>query len=476
MSQHVEKRTHRSHDAGFGGDDVSAAARRLRLEFGGAVHLPGEIGYDTQRQPLHPTIDPRPAMVAEASGTADVRATVVAAREHDLPLAVQATGHGTHVPSDGGILLKTSAMTTVLVDADRRIARVAPGARWGEVIAAAAPFGLAPLAGSAPDVGVTGYTLGGGVGWLARKYGFAADSVLRAEVITADGRLVTASADSHPELFWALRGGGGNFGVVTALEFRLYPVTQVYAGVAYFAIESGAETLVRYREWAAGAPDDISTALLLTRMPDAPQIPESMRGRRVLAIKVMHAGQADEARRLLRPLWASAGPALLDGLRPMSFGQAAMGGTAARHLDLVHELSDPVIDILVKASEQAGTVEIRHWGGAMAHPRPGAGPVGHRTVPFSLIVDAALPGLAAALRPHATGGSFLNFLTDPTKTETAYTADDHRRLREVKRAYDPDNVFRLNHNVPPARPGAAAGTGGRRGVARQRRVEPPGLR
>jgi FAD binding domain/Berberine and berberine like len=434
-----------------------AAVRRLRDRSAGPVHLPGEAGYDQQRQPLFPTIDPWPALVAEAAGAEDVRAAVIAARDCDLPLAVQATGHGTHVPCDGGLLLKTSRMATVLVDPDRRIARVGPGARWGAVLAAAAPFGLAPLAGSSPDVGVTGYTLGGGLGWLARKHGFAADSVLRAEVVTADGRLLVASADAHPDLFWALRGGGGNFGVVTSLEFKLHPLAQVYAGTAYFAAERAADTLASYRMWIAGAPDELSTAVLLTQAPDAPEIPEPLRGRRVLAIKAMYAGQADPARRLLRGLWAAAGPPLLDTMRPARFADTAMGGTAPRHLELLDELPDPVIDALVTAWERADapgllapTVEVRHWGGAMAHPGPDAGPVGHRGAPLSVIVDAEVPELAAALRPYAADGSFLNFLDDPARTETAYTAEDYRRLREVKRRYDPDNAFRINHNIPPA--------------------------
>ncbi|HEY8112210.1 MAG TPA: FAD-binding oxidoreductase, partial [Actinomycetes bacterium] len=224
-----------------------AVARRLGGVIGGAVYLPGDHGYDERRRPLSPAIDPRPAMVVEAAGPADVRAAVVAARENCLPFAVQATGHGTYVPSDGGILLKTAGMASVLVDPDRAIARVGPGARWSQVIAAAAPFGLVPLSGSAPSVGVTGFTLGGGVGWLSRKFGFAADSVVRAEVVTADGRLVTATADRHPDLLWALRGGGANFGVVTALEFRLYPVAHVYGGISYFAADRGAETIQRYR-------------------------------------------------------------------------------------------------------------------------------------------------------------------------------------------------------------------------------------
>ena len=417
------------------------AARRLRRTLAGRLHAPGDPGYDAARRPLHDTIDPRPAMVVEACGAPDVRAAVVAAREHDLPLAVQATGHGTHVAADGAILLRTSDMATVLVDPDRRIARVGPGAVWGGVLAAAAPFGLAPLSGSSPTVGVTGYTLGGGVGWLARRHGFAADSLLRAEVVTADGSIVTASADEHADLFWALRGGGGNFGVVTALEFRLHPVARVYAGTSYFAIERAAETLARYREWIADVPDELSTAVLLTRLPG---------GERVLAIRALHVGEADEARRLLAPLFAAAGPLLVDGMRTTGFADAAMGGTAPRHVELLDGLPDTVIQTLVTAGSRVQTVEVRHWGGAMARPGADAGPVGHRGVPLSVILDARVAEVAEALAPHATGGSFLNFLADPSRIETAYTGADYAALRAVKATYDPDNLLRVGHNIAPA--------------------------
>jgi FAD/FMN-containing dehydrogenase len=419
---------------------LTPAARRLRRTLDGELHVPGDPGYDVARRPLHDTIDPRPAMVVEARGAADVRAAVVAAREHDLPLAVQATGHGTHVPADGAILVRTSAMAAVLVDAERGVARVGPGAVWGDVLAAAAPFGLAPLSGSSPTVGVTGYTLGGGLGWLARRHGFAADSLLRAEVVTADGSIVTATAHDHADLFWALRGGGGSFGVVTAMELRLHPVAEVYAGTACFAIDRAPETLMRYREWIADAPDALSTAVLVTQLPD---------GERVLAIRAMHVGEPDEARRLLGPLFAAAGAPLVDGMRPTRFADASMGGTAPRHVELVHDLPDAVIEAIV-AAQAAATVEVRHWGGAMARPAAGAGPVGPRDVPLSVIADAHVPGLAAALAPHATGGSFLNFLADPGRTATAFAPADYEALREVKAAYDPDDVFRIGHAIAPA--------------------------
>lgn len=419
---------------------LTPVARRLRRALAGELHVPGEPGCELARRPLHDTIDPRPAMVVDARGAADVRAAVVAAREHDLPLAVQATGHGTHAPADGAILVRTSDMAAVLVDPDRRVARVGPGAVWGDVLTAAAPFGLAPLSGSSPSVGVTGYTLGGGLGWLARRHGFAADSLLRAEVVTADGSIVTATADDHADLFWALRGGGGSFGVVTAMELRLHPVAQVYAGTACFALDRAPDTLMRYREWIADAPDALSTAVLLTHLPD---------GERVLAIRAMHVGEADEARRLLAPLFAAAGPPLVDGMRPMRFADAQMGGTAPKQLELLEELRDAVIDALV-ADDAAPTIEVRHWGGAMARPAADAGPVGGREATLSVILDAPAPGVAAAITPHATGGSFLNFLADPRCTATAYTPADYEALREVKAAYDPDDLFRIGHAIPPA--------------------------
>ncbi|MFI0350881.1 FAD-binding oxidoreductase [Actinomadura sp. 9N407] len=429
---------------------TSSAARALRaLRFSGPVHRPGETGYEEQRQAPFAPIDPRPALIAEATGAADVRAAISAAREYGLPAAVQATGHGTRVPCDGGLLLKTSRMAAVLVDPDRRIARVGPGARWRAVLDAAAPFGLAPLSGSHAGVGVTGYTLGGGWGWLGRRYGLAADSVLRAQVVTADGRLITASPDSHPDLLWALRGGGGNFGVVTSLEFRLHPVESVLAGTAYFPIEGAADTLARYRDWTADAPGELSTAVLLTRAPDDPDVPGHVRGRRVLAIKAMYAGEAGQGARLLDPLWRAAGPMLHNGMRPMRYAEAEMGGTQPRRLELFERLPDPVIETLVTVSARAN-VEIRHWGGTIADPGPGAGGAGHRDAHLSVIVDDDPPGLAAALRPHATGGSLLNFLHDPEATETAYTRENHRRLREIKGRYDPDNAFRLGHTIPPA--------------------------
>ena len=415
------------------------ALRDLRRSLRGQVHLPGSDSYDDQRATWAGKIDPRPEIVAEALTPADVRAAVLTARLHDLPFAVQATGHGTLVPSDGGLLLKTSRMAEVLVDPERRTARVGPGARWGDVIAATAPLGLAPISGSSLSVGVTGYTLGGGFGWLSRKYGFAADSLLRVDIVTADGRSVTASRDRNADLFWAVRGGGANFGVVTALEFQLYPVAQVYAGTAVFPVTRATEVLARYRDWAARSqPDELNVSVVVTAD--------------TLAIRGLYAGGADDARRALAPLWNAAGTPVADDWRVMGFAETgSIGGTAPRQFDLFEQLPDDVIAAVVDAARgDANAVEVRHWGGAIAQPGPDAGPAGHRDLPFSITVDGP-PEAADGLAPYATGDSFLNFLGDPSRTHTAYTAANWERLRELKRAYDPDNVFGLSHNIAPAR-------------------------
>jgi FAD/FMN-containing dehydrogenase len=447
------------------GDETQA----LRDAFEGPVHGQGDDGYDAARRPWQLKVDPRPALVVEAAGPADVQAAIRTARDGDLPFAVQSTGHGAVPRADGGLLLKTTALDGVAVDPERRVARVAAGATWSAVIAAAAPHGLAPLSGSSPTVGVVGYTLGGGTGWLSRKYGYAADSVLRADVVTADGELVTATADEHPDLFWALRGGGGNFGVVTELEFRLCPVDRVYAGMAMFDADRAADALSVYREWAADEPDESNTALVAMTVPPVPVFPEELRGRRVLMLRALYIGAPDEAERTLAPLRQAAGEPLLDAFREMPYPETATLGpppvpmATAMRIELFDDLSDDVIGLGLGANGLVAGVEFRHWGGAPARPDAAAGPAGHRDAPFSVVVGAMAedgsqgPALQAAvdkvgdrLARHSTGGTFLNFIGDPARTPSAYTAEDHRRLAAVKREYDPGNFFSSNLNIPPA--------------------------
>ncbi len=443
----------------------------LRRRFGGALFRPGDAGYDEHRLGWHRTFESRPAIVAAAASAADVRAAVLAVRENDLEFAVQATGHGTVVPADGALLLKTTALNDIQIDPVRRIARVGPGAVWADVNRAAARYGLAGLAGRCGTVGVTGYTLGGGQSWLSRTFGFAADSVVSADLVTADGVALTTTARQHPDLFWALRGGGGNFGVVTSLEFRLYPVSRVYCGMSVYPAERAFDTLAAYRQWALDEPEAMNTAVLLIRLPPSPLFPEPLRGKRVLAIRAFHHGE--NGRQVLAPLLEAAGPPLLDafGVREFPDASDATNGPDAppmanrQEIEMFRALPDDALHAIVEAGaadSPLAFVEVRHWGGAMADPGPDAGPAGHRDVPFSVLAvapylsadrtaaDATLDRLVDRLRPYATGGSFLNLLTDHTKTRTAFTAENYARLTAIKRAWDPANVFHLGHTIPPA--------------------------
>ena len=362
-------------------------------------------------------------MIVQAATPADVRGAVLTARARGLRVAVRATGHGTLAePSPDALVIDTSRMRSVLIDRIRRTARVGPGATWGDVIEAAAPFGLAPVSGTNASVGVTGFTLGGGHGFLSRKHGLAADNLIRADVVTADGETLTAREDRRSGLFWALRGAGRNFGVATSLEFRLHPGDKVFGGIAHFDRGLAPHLLARFREYAM--PEALNVSVVVT--PDA------------VALRGVYAGGADDAWRALAPLFL--GEPIQDTFRAMPFTEThTIGGTAPRRFEL---LRDVPVDAIVATP---GTVEVKRWGGAIAR---GSTPAGHRQVPFSVTVDGQD---IEPLAPHVTGGSFLNFLKDPSRTADAYTPANHERLRELKRAYDPGNVFGIGHNIAPAR-------------------------
>lgn len=422
----------------------------LRRRIAGPVHLAGDPAYDIQRATYAGHLDARPAVIVEAETSIDIQDAVRAAREHEVPLAVQSTGHGTLVPSDGGLLLKTGRMHQVIVDPSRQVARVGPGARWSDVIAAAAPYDLAPLSGDSPQVGVVGYTLGGGLSWLSRAYGFAADSLVRVGLVTADGRLLNVSRRSHPDLFWAIRGGSGNFGVVTGLDIRLFPVDQVHAGTSYVSIDRAADVLQHVAAHGQAAPDALTqTVVIMNQAPVSIPVDGP-----VVAVRSVYAGDASGAERALRPLRGVAGPLIADDVRRMTYAEVAtIGGTPPLGFELYDALSDDLIqtaiDAVTRTDEPATALDFRTWGGVMAHPqvdRPG--PTGHRTVPYSITMHAP-PDVVRALAAHAGGGSFLNFLGDTRRTREAFTAENWQGLRHVKSDYDPDNVFRLNHNVAP---------------------------
>ncbi|MCX3061828.1 FAD-binding oxidoreductase [Streptomyces beihaiensis] len=446
------------------------------LQAAGPVLRPGDPGYDEERLGYNVALDDRPAVVVGASGTEDVRAAVRYAAAVGLGVAVQATGHGVSRATDGELLISTRRMRSVRIDPERAVATVAAGTRWQEVVAAAAPYGLAPLNGSNPGVGAVGYTVGGGIGLLGRRYGYAADHVRRLDVVTADGRLRTATAEQEPDLFWAVRGGKGNFGIVVTMEVDLFPVAELYGGGLYFGAGESAAALHAYAEWTASVPEEMSSSVQLIRYPDLPALPPELRGRHVTHIRVAWSGDPAEGERWVRPLRA-AGPALRDTVRAMPYARVGSihheppGPVSVYDRNAaLRELTPAAVDTLLGlAGPDAGQpyfAEVRHHGGAYARPPRVANAVAGRDAAFLLfstsvlepgglpVVRAAHDGLYGAMRPWSTGGAFVNFFgiddTGAERVRAAYTAVDHARLTRVKAAYDPENLFRLTYPVEPA--------------------------
>ncbi|AXB49163.1 FAD-binding protein [Amycolatopsis albispora] len=411
-------------------------------------------------------------MTFAVSNSEDVRDAV---RSATGPVAVQATGHGLTRPLDGtGVLIDTSGMRAVEVNADGRTAWVEAGARWWDVIDAAAPHGLAPLSGSLPGVGAVSYTLGGGVGVLARRYGFAADHVRRIDLVTAGGRLRQVTPDGEPGLFWALRGGGGNFGVVTGMEIGLVPVTRLYGGTLTFDLARTPELLEAWYRWTADVPDELTSAVSALAFPDEPWAPEPVRGRHVGKVQIAFLGSQKDGDDLLEPLRAL-GP-LADEVREIPFAQSEVvfGEPDQPHAYrgdnlLLRDLDPAKLSALVKETGSGApamcVVGLRHLGGALSRSPEIPNAVGHRDAGYLLGVlsptsTEELPAVRAMhdqlLEPwsaHAMGRS-LNFLfdigeVDDAKIRSAFAPADYRRLCEIKAEVDPKGLFRAGFPIPP---------------------------
>jgi FAD/FMN-containing dehydrogenase len=437
------------------------------------VLTPGDAGYDDERAGFQTGARHRPAVIVGATGAADVRAAVAFAADRELPVAVQSAGHGVAVrDSGGGMLITTGRMTGVRVDAGTRTAWIEAGTRWDRVIEAAAQHGLAPLSGSFPGVGAVAYTLGGGLGLLSRRYGYAADHVRSIDVVTADGQVRHVTAEAEPDLFWALRGGRDNFGVVTGLEVALVPVTRLYGGGLFFDGSRAVDVLDGYRQWTETVPDEMSTSVGLIPFPDVPAVPEPLRGRHVLHVRIAYTGPAADGERLVEPLRAI-GPRLIDKLDDMPYTAGgsiynepaqphAYSGTNAFLAGFDATAAGTVWDLAGPAAPVPCVVELRHLGGALAAPPEVPNAVGHRDARYLLRVLSPLDPdptatherLLAALKPWSTGGRCLNFLygkKTPDQVRDAYEPADHRRLTRLKAAYDPADLFRLGDHIPPAR-------------------------
>ncbi len=463
-------------------------ARALRVRLQGDLVLPGDDSWDEARLAWNLAVDQQPAAVALPETVDDVVAVVDFAREHGLRVAPQGTGHNAGPLGwlDDTILLKTSRMRRVEIDAASRRARVDAGVLWMEVTEAAAEHGLAALAGSSPDVGVVGYSLGGGVSWLSRKLGLAANSVTAIELVTADGRHVRTDAEHEPELFWALRGGGGNFGVVTSIDFTLYPIAEVYAGWLMWPIERAPEVLTAWQRWTETVPDELTSVGRILNIPPLPTVPEPLRGRSVVVVEAIYIGDEADGAELIAPL-RELGPEL-DTL-------ATIPASALQTLHMDPEepvpgkgdgmmLDSLTPEAIVKITEIATpdspllSVEVRHVGGELGRAAPGNGVLGRLDAEYMLsaVGIPMTPEMAAGIERDVarlqrglarwdSGRMYLNLAEHPRSGRSLFGEDGYARLRRVKTEVDPDNLFHANHQVEPAERG-----GRRRTVVPQRRA------
>jgi hypothetical protein len=455
---------------------LSQDASRLSGVLTGEVVLPGQPGFDDARQAFNLAADQEPAAVVFAGSARDVAAAITFAADHGLRIAAQGTGHNAMPlgPLTDTILLKTHRMNRVDIDPLAQTARVEAGTVWSDVVQAAAKHGLAPLPGSSGNVGVAGYTLGGGVSFLGRKYGLSASNVRAIEVVTADGQPRRADREHEPDLFWALRGGGGSFGIVTALELRLFPVTQLYAGILWYPIERGPDVLHAWRDLTRGTvPDELTTLGRFLRLPPIPELPAEIRGKSFALVEAFHLGDQAQADELLAPLRA---------LRPVNDTIATITVPELLHVHMDPEqpaaslgdglmlsrLPDQAIDALVStagrnAAFPLASVEVRHLGGELGRGRRDNGALTSLQAPYLLYAagitptpDLAAPARAQigavedALAPWMAAHMYLNFSETSRPRATLWTEPAYHRLRQIKARVDPDDVIRSNHPVPPA--------------------------
>jgi FAD/FMN-containing dehydrogenase len=448
-------------------------AFRLRGLCAGAVHLPGDPGYDQARMPWNVAVDQRPAAVAYPASADEVSGFVRAAASSGLRVAPQGTGHnaGPLRSLENVVLLRTSALTGVEIDPERRVARVSAGVLWLDVVEAAAAHRLAALHGTSPDVGVVGYSLGGGIGWYARQLGMSTNSVLAVELVLGDGTQIRADKDTHPDVFWAVRGGGGNFGVVTAMEIRLYDIATAYAGMLMWDQEHAEKALRTWAAWTEGAPDCVSTSFRMLNLPPRPELPEFLRGRQVVVID--GAVLADDER----------AAEILAGLRAIepevdTFARVPASGLVRLHMEpegptpgvsastILADLPDAAIECFLALTGRASgstllAAELRQLGGALGRPAEGAGALPMLEGKFLLFGGALAStpemgvqghadavSLVDAMTTYASGRDYLNLTESPVDVSRSFTPETWQRLKGVRSAVDPAGVLVANHPVP----------------------------
>ena len=439
----------------------------LRTSLRGLVIGREDAGYDVARRVHNGMIDKRPAVIARCVGVADVLAALQFGIEQDLPVAVRGGGHNVagKAVCDDGIVIDLSLMKGMRVDPARRRAQAQAGLTWGEFDRETQAFGLATTGGAVSTTGIAGLTLGGGIGWLQRKYGLTCDNLLSADLVTADGGFLSASAEEHPDLFWGLRGGGGNFGIVTSFEYRLHPVGPVLAGPVVYPFSAARDVARFYREYAQTAPDEVFTELAFAALPD---------GQRAVFVFVVYEGPLEDGEKLVRPV-REFGTPLEDSIAPMSYCEVQQAYDADFPFGLrtywkscnLDGLSDDAIDTLVSFMAEAPSLQpmviVDQFGGAVARVPADATAFGHRAAAYDLVIAAIWTdrneqdthiewarSFWDAMRPHSTNDVYVNYLSDEGDEHVHAAYGPHyQRLADLKRTYDPQNTFRHNQNVRP---------------------------
>jgi hypothetical protein len=454
------------------------ALRELEVSFAGELVSPEDATYDRRRAVWNGSIDRHPALIARCTSASDVSAAVTFARRTGLPLAIKGGGHSFPGQSvcDDGVVVDLGEMKGIVVDPQARTATAEAGVLLGELDRETQAYGLTVPAGIVTHTGLAGLTLGGGIGWLQRKYGLTIDQLLSVNLITAEGELVKASETENADLFWGVRGGGGNFGVITQFEFRLNPLgPNVVAGPVFWPIEESPEVLRFYRDWIAAAPDDLMTIVIHRKAPPLPFIPPALHGKPVVAVVCCYAGSVEEGEEVIAPLKAFGSP-VLDLCEPKPFLEhQTMFDPSYPHGQWyymracdVGELTDEVIDITVEHAMRIRSpltaFPIWQMGGALSRVGEDETAFSGRGAGHTFNITAATAGrdgfdeerewvrdFWSALKPHHTSGVYVNFLMNEgeDRVREAYGTKKYDRLKALKRRYDPDNLFRLNQNIPP---------------------------
>ena len=466
-------------------EPVTAALAELAPDFRGELLRPGDGGYDAARRVWNGMIDRRPGLIARCTGVGDVQAAIRVAREQRLLVAVRGGGHNVagNAVCDDGLVIDLSPLKGIFVDPSSRTARVQGGVTLGELDRETQRFGLATTGGLISTTGVAGLTLGGGLGWLARKFGTACYNLLSAQVVTPAGEIVTASESENPDLFWGLRGGGGNFGIVTTFEYRLHRVgPEVLAGAVFHPLERGEAVLRFFHDFAREAPDELTAIAQVFTAGPAPFLPPETEGRRLVAIGVCWAGDLDEGERVLAPLRSSGSP-LADVIGPIPYTALQSGSDpafpAGRHnywkSSYLNEISDGAIAAALEYAERMpspySVFYVEHLEGAIRRVSPEETAFAHRDAAFDFNALAVWEdpsdtdenvawarGFWEAMQPHAGRGVYVNNLgvEGQDRVREAYGEATYARLAALKDRFDPENLLRLNQNVEPSRAGAVA--------------------